>query len=69
MAARQTSPRQKYLGYLANHVEFNAAIHVLAGIGLGIIIAGPLIYPHPVRWALVFLALSLMGHLYAYLRM
>lgn len=66
MASRQISPRRKYLNYLANHIEFNAAIHLLGGVSLGILIASPLTFPHPVRWALFFLALSLLGHIYAY---
>lgn len=57
--------RKKAIVYLGKHVEYNAFIHVLGGIGLGIILASPLTYPHPVRWALVLLGLSLAGHFYA----
>ncbi len=57
--------RKKVISYLKLHAEFNAFIHALGGIGVGILIASPLANPHPVRWALVFLGISLAGHLYA----
>lgn len=52
------------MNYFKNHVEYNAFVHVLAGIGLGILIASPLTFPHPVRWGLIFVGLSVLGHLY-----
>jgi hypothetical protein len=59
--------RTKAISYFKSNIEFNAGVHVLGGIGVGIMIASPLTFPHPVRWALVFLALSLLGHVYAVL--
>ncbi|HEX8966104.1 MAG TPA: hypothetical protein VF820_06765 [Patescibacteria group bacterium] len=56
--------RKKAMLYFGHHVEYNAFVHVLAGIGLGILIASPIAFPHPVRWALTLLALSIVGHLY-----
>lgn len=56
--------RKKAMTYFSNHVEYNALVHMLAGVGLGILIAVPFAYPHPVRWALVLLGISLAGHLY-----
>ena len=56
--------RKKVLAYLKSHVEYNALIHALGGVGLGIIIASPFAFPHPVRWGLFFFTLSLAGHLY-----
>jgi len=58
--------RKKILNYFKNHVEFNSVIHVLGGIGIGILIASPIANPHPVRWGLIFLGLSLLGHAYAF---
>ncbi|KKT75007.1 MAG: hypothetical protein UW69_C0022G0017 [Microgenomates group bacterium GW2011_GWA2_44_7] len=52
--------------YLAKHVYYNSAIHVLAGIGIGILITYPLIGAHPVRWGLLFLAAGVLGHLWVY---
>lgn len=60
-----TKARKTALGYFKNHIEVNAFVHLLGGIGLGILVASPFANPHPVRWALIFLALSLLGHLYA----
>ena len=59
--------QKKSISFLAKHVEYNAAIHVLGGIGLGIIIASPYADPHPIRWALILLGLSLFGHLFTIL--
>ncbi|MGH7246407.1 MAG: hypothetical protein ACREGI_05760 [Candidatus Levyibacteriota bacterium] len=56
--------RKRALSYFGKHVEYNALVHVLGGIGLGILIASPFAFPHPVRWALTLLGLSLLGHLY-----
>ena len=56
--------RKKAITYFSKHVEFTATTHLLGGIGIGILIASPLANPHPVRWAFVFLALSIAGHLY-----
>ena len=50
--------------YFASHVRYNSAIHVLAGIGIGILITYPLIGAHPIRWGLAFLGLGVLGHLY-----
>lgn len=51
--------------YLAKNITFNSAIHVLAGMGIGILITYPLVGAHPVRWGLIFLAVSALGHLWA----
>lgn len=56
--------RKKAMKYFKNHVEYNAGVHMLGGVGLGILIASPLANPHPVRWGISFLILSLLGHLY-----
>ncbi len=50
--------------YLKNHVIYNAAIHALAGIGIGMLLTYPLAGSHPIRWGLGLLALGVLGHLY-----
>ena len=55
---------KKIDNYLSKHVHYNSFIHVLAGIGIGILITYPLIGAHPVRWGLAFLAIGILGHLY-----
>lgn len=57
------SYRKRAISFFGKHVEYNALVHVLGGIGLGIIIAG-LTFPNQVNWALGLLALSILGHLY-----
>jgi hypothetical protein len=57
--------RKKALSYFRNHIDYNATIHFIGGIGIGILIASPLAFPHPVRWAFVFLMISVAGHFYA----
>lgn len=56
--------RQKILKFLGAHAEYNAFIHVISGIGIGILITYPLVGPHPIRWAVVFLTIGVLGHLY-----
>ena len=51
--------------YLTKNVGFNSLIHASLGIGVGILITYPLIGIHPVRWALLFIAVALIGHLWA----
>lgn len=46
------------------HPTYNSVIHVFAGTGLGIIIARPFIGPHPVRWGVAFVLVSVLGHVY-----
>ncbi len=53
--------------YFKKNPEYNSFVHALGGIGIGILIASPFANPHPVRWALIFLGLSLIGHIYAWM--
>ena len=50
------------LKYYTKHPMYADTIHVLGGIGFGIILARPLAGEHPVRWGVAFLVLSLAGH-------
>ncbi len=50
--------------YFKSHVTFNAAVHMLAGVGLGILVTYPLVGAHPMRWGWLFLGLGIAGHLY-----
>lgn len=50
---------------MKKHPAYNGTIHALGGIGVGILIASPIADPHPVRWGIAFLLLSVLGHLYA----
>jgi hypothetical protein len=50
--------------YFKNHPAYNSLVHILGGVGIGILITYPFIGPHPVRWGVSFFALSILGHLY-----
>lgn len=49
--------------YFTKHVHYNSAVHIIGGVGIGILIARPYI-AHPLRWGLGLLAISILGHLY-----
>lgn len=51
--------------YFSEHVWFNSVVHAIGGIGIGILIASPVIGTHPVRWGVTLLVISALGHLYA----
>lgn len=51
--------------YFSKHPGFNGTTHVLAGIGIGMLLTYPVAGSHPVRWALFFLVLGLAGHVWA----
>lgn len=50
--------------YFSKHPTYNSAVHVIGGIGIGILIASPFINPHPVRWGVTLLAIAILGHVY-----
>jgi hypothetical protein len=57
--------RKTALTYFKAHPEYNATVHALGGISVGVLLARPLFDPHPLRWAVVFALLSIGGHVYA----
>ncbi|MCL4418597.1 hypothetical protein M1146_00680 [Patescibacteria group bacterium] len=57
---------KKATNYFKNHPEYNSLVHAIGGLGVGILIASPIIGPHPVRWGLGLLVLSILGHVYAW---
>lgn len=50
--------------YFKKHVDYNSFVHVIGGMGIGILIASPIADPHPVRWGVTLLAIAVLGHLY-----
>lgn len=50
--------------YFQKHVHYNSVVHVIGGVGIGIMMARPLFGAHPVRWGVILLLISLLGHLY-----
>lgn len=55
----------RMLKYFGKNPRFNSYVHFLAGIGVGFLLTYPLAGQHPVRWGILFLVVSLLGHLYA----
>lgn len=55
---------KKIDAYFKANPYLNAAVHVVIGIGIGILATYPLVGAHPLRWGLLFLGLGLAGHLY-----
>lgn len=45
--------------------RFNSYVHVVAGVGIGFLLAYPVAGVHPIRWGIAFLALSFFGHWWA----
>lgn len=50
--------------YFEKHAYYNSVMHLIFGVGLGILIARPVIGEHPVRWAMALMAIGTLGHLY-----
>lgn len=55
---------KKIAKFFVKYPEYNAIVHALGGIGVGILITYPFVGSHPVRWGTGFLALALLGHIY-----
>lgn len=51
--------------YFAKNPWYNAIVHLIGGMGIGILITHPIVDPHPLRWGLTFISLSFLGHLWA----
>ncbi|MBI2268098.1 MAG: hypothetical protein HYU80_01460 [Candidatus Blackburnbacteria bacterium] len=49
--------------YFKKHVLYNSLVHVLGGVGVGILVARPYV-TNPVRWGLGLLVISIVAHLY-----
>lgn len=57
---------KKAMAYMKKHPAYVASIHAIGGMGIGILIASPVAGEHPVRWGLALMAISLLGHIYAW---
>ena len=53
------------MNYFGKHVEYNSAVNILLGIGIGALLTYPIAGAHPVRFGLVFLILGILGHVWA----
>lgn len=55
---------KKAEGFFKKNPAYNALIHILIGVGIGVLITYPFAGIHPVRLGAAFLAVGLVGHLY-----
>lgn len=55
---------KKIESFLKVHTNYNSFIHILVGVGIGILLTHSLFDPHPIRWGFLFLAVGILGHLY-----
>lgn len=51
--------------FFAKNPKFNSLVHLLAGMGIGFLLTYPVAGSHPVRWGVGFLALAVLGHVWA----
>ena len=56
---------KKIMNYFGKRIEFNSTVHILLGIGIGALITYPVAGIHPVRFGLLFIALGILGHVWA----
>ena len=57
---------KKGMIFMKKHPTYNAMVHAIGGIGIGILIASPVAGIHPVRFGIAFMIVSLLGHAYAW---
>lgn len=55
---------KKITAYFKKFPSYNSLVHIIIGLGLGVLITYPLVGSHPVRWGLLLLVIGLAGHLY-----
>ena len=55
------------VGFFKKNPTYNAVVHLITGVGLGILATYPLVKEHPVRVGAAFLIVGLCGHLYPYI--
>lgn len=54
---------KKAMKYFSAHPMYNATIHAIGGMAIGVLIARPLDSGHPVQLAAIFAAIAIIGHL------
>jgi len=55
---------ERLYSYFKKHTAFTDLIHILLGLGLGLIIAGGVL----LNWGLFALVLGILGHIYAFIK-
>ena len=55
---------KKITAYFKKYPSFNSLVHVIIGMGLGVLITYPLAGSHPLRWGVALVSLGVAFHLY-----
>lgn len=56
------------LAFMKKYPEYNAIVHAIGGMAVGILIMYRFNLQKPLMWVIVLGSLSLAGHLYAFLK-
>ncbi|MFH1186884.1 MAG: hypothetical protein V1697_01775 [Candidatus Levyibacteriota bacterium] len=51
------------ISFFKKHPVYNALVHLVAGAGIGILIAYPVVGAHPLRWGIILLMVVVLGYL------
>jgi hypothetical protein len=51
--------------YFSKNPDQNAFVHLMGGVGLGFLLAYPVVGEHPVRWGGFFVGLAVVGLIWA----
>ncbi len=57
---------KKALNFMKKHPAYNASVHAIGGIGLGVLITYPFVGQHPVRVGVAFIIVAIIGHIYTF---
>ncbi len=55
---------KRIMTYFSKHVMYNSLVHLVAGMGIGVLLVSPVFGMHTVRWGVVLLGIGVLGHLY-----
>lgn len=50
--------------YFKTHPVYNAVVHIIGGVGIGILLVYPVVGIHPLRWGASLIVLAILGYLY-----
>jgi hypothetical protein len=51
--------------FFSKYPAQNSFVHLLLGVGIGFLLAYPVVAEHPVRWGALFVLMGAVGHCWA----
>lgn len=51
--------------YFKKNPTYNSIVHIIGGMGIGILMVYPIVGPHPMRWGIGMILLAVLGYLWA----